>query len=77
MIFVECRGPPVHSKETAGLRANGVQMIGFLAATEGDAIINGRNIKTDMNDIYTFMVRPIAHTPTNKYSSFAHPCTGI
>lgn len=33
-------------------------MIGFMEASEGDAIINGRNIKTDMNDIYTFMARP-------------------
>ena len=30
-------------------------MIGFLEATQGEAIINGRNIKTDMNEIYTFM----------------------
>lgn len=35
-----------------------VQMIGFMEATQGEAIINGRNIKTDMNEIYTFMVRP-------------------
>ena len=34
-------------------------MIGFMEATQGEAIINGRNIKTDMNEIYTFMVRPL------------------
>lgn len=34
-----------------------MQMIGFMEATQGEAIINGRNIKTDMNEIYTFMVR--------------------
>ena len=33
-------------------------MIGFMEATEGEALINGRNIKTDMNEIYTFMARP-------------------
>ena len=36
-------------------------MIGFLEATEGEAVINGRNMKTDMNEIYTFMVRASRH----------------
>ena len=35
-------------------------MIGFMEASDGDAIINGRNIKTDMNKIYTFMARASA-----------------
>jgi hypothetical protein len=41
-------------------------MIGFMEATEGDAIINGRNIKTDMNEIYSFMVCSAAHAPACK-----------
>jgi hypothetical protein len=44
-------------------RAMCVQMIGFMEATEGDAIINGLNIKTSMNDIYTCMVRSQRESP--------------
>jgi hypothetical protein len=38
-------------------------MTGFMEATEGDAIIKGCNIKTDMNKIYNFMVGPSSSTP--------------
>ena len=36
-----------------------VQMIDFMEATAGKTLINGRNIKTHMDEIYSFMVRPI------------------
>ena len=39
-------------------------MIGFMEAAAGEIIINGRNIKTDMNEIYTFMVCPSRHLLT-------------
>ena len=34
-----------------------VQMIGFMEATAGEILINGCNIKTHMDEIYTYMVR--------------------
>ena len=60
--------PMVDNNELWG----GLQMIGFLEATEGQAIINGRNIETDMNEIYTFMVR---HQATQALMMHVHVAT--
>jgi hypothetical protein len=54
--------PATHTSD-CDARAMYVQMIGFMEATEGDAIINGLNIKTSMNEIYTCMVRSQRENP--------------